>query len=173
MSKTIVDKYTPQEIADSFVITERLSPLQKKAADLELKEARKRTQEQMAEKERLVMKIMQFKFQIDDYLKDKNFNAERTFGHFLKEYVSILNKKRKDFAKEIDIDETELSQLINRHRLPNENIMVRLEIHSNNSIPAVTWYKLLEKEKEFLIRTNKKLRLAEKKYVTNKLAIHI
>jgi plasmid maintenance system antidote protein VapI len=116
---------------------------------------------------------MQFKFEIEDYLNSKSFNPELTFGYFLKAYVDLQNKKRKSFAQEIDIDETELSQFINRHRTPNDNIIIRLEIHSNNSIPAVTWYKLIEKEREHQIRTNKVIRQQEKKYVTNKLPVHI
>jgi transcriptional regulator with XRE-family HTH domain len=170
---TIRKKYKTKEIAESLVITEEMSPAQKKKADAILREARKKVQEQMSEKDKLVSKILQFKFQIEDYLSNKNFNPNRTFGYFLKEYVHLLNKKRKNFAKEIDIDETELSQLINRHRLPNENIMIRLEIHSNNSISAVTWFKLIEKEKEHSIRTNKALRQQERQFVTNKLAVKI
>lgn len=36
---------------------------------------------------------------------------------YTKEYVQLLNKKRKTFAREINMNETELSQLINDHRL--------------------------------------------------------
>lgn len=116
---------------------------------------------------------MQFRIRIEDYLGNENFNLKLTFSHFLKEYVNLLEKKRKHFAEEIDIDETELSQLINRHRFPGENIIVRLEIHSNNSIPAVTWFKLVEKEKEHALQNNKALRQQQRKYVTNKLPVHI
>lgn len=168
-----MEKYTADEIAESFVITKGLTPKQKKDAELQLKHARTKVQTEMTDRDRLASKILQFKFQIEDYLNSESFNPNRTFGHFLREYVNLLNKKRKNFAQEIDIDETELSQLINRHRLPNENIIIRLEIHSNNSIPAIAWYKLIEKEKEHAIRTNKALRQQERQFVTNKLAVKI
>ena len=172
-TKKIMEQYTNDEIAESFVITEKLSAKQRKEADWQLKKARKKVQSEMTEEERLVSKVLQFKFQIEDYLNNVNFNPAFTFGYFLGEYVNLLNKKRRNFAKEIDIDETELSQLINKHRLPNENIIVRLEIHSNNSIPAVTWFKLIEKEKEHALRTNRALRQQERKFVTNRLGVNI
>jgi plasmid maintenance system antidote protein VapI len=172
-TKEIMKKYSSEEITESFVITEKLTAKQKKEADLQLKGAREKVQSEMTAKDRLTLKIMQFKFRIEDYLSSENFNPKLTFSFFLKEYVNLLNKKRKNFAQEIDIDETELSQLINRHRLPNENIIIRLEIHSNNSIPAIVWYKLIEREKEHSIRTNKTLRQHERQFVTNKLAVKI
>jgi plasmid maintenance system antidote protein VapI len=172
-AKKLMKQYTADEITESFVVTEKLTVKQKKEAGLQLKEARKKAQSGMTEKERLVSRVLQLKFQIEDYLNSERFNPKFTFGYFLSAYVTLLNKKRKNFAQEIDIAETELSQLINTHRLPNENILIRLEIHSNNSIPAVVWYKIIEKGKEYSIRTNKALRQQEKKYVTNKLPVDI
>lgn len=58
------------------------------------------------------------------------------------------------------------------HRSPNDNIFVRLEIHSNNYIPAVSWYKLLEKEKEHSLENNKALRQQERKHVSGKLSVN-
>ena len=171
--KKIMEGYSDDEIVESFVLPVKLTEKQKKVAASQLKQARQKVQAEMTDKQRLVSRILQFKFQVEDYLNSKSFNPKLTFGYFLKAYVDLQEKKRKNFAQEIDIDETELSQLINRHRTPNDSIIIRLEIHSNNSIPAVTWYKLLEKEKEHQIRTNKELRQQEKKYVTNKLPVHI
>jgi plasmid maintenance system antidote protein VapI len=172
-AKEIMKKYTTEEIADAFVLTSNLTSKQKRQAVTELREARARAQSEMSDKDRLTLKLMQLKFKMEDYLEGESFDPKLTFSYFLKEYVGILNKKRKSFAQDIDIDETELSQLINRHRHPNDNIMVRLEIHSNNSISAVTWYRLVEKEKVYALKTNVALRQREKKYVTNKLAVHI
>jgi len=116
---------------------------------------------------------MQLKFQIEDYLKSDNFNPKFTFSYFLKEYVDVLNKKRKIFAQEISIDETELSQLINKHRQPNDSVIIRLELHSNNSIPAVYWFKLLEMEKAHSINTNLALRKKERKNVKNQVELNL
>jgi plasmid maintenance system antidote protein VapI len=95
------------------------------------------------------------------------------FSYFLKEYVQLLNKRRKVFAKEININETELSQLLNDHRAPSENIIIRLELHSNKAIPAIAWYKLVEREKEHYIVTNKEMREREEKNVSNRLTVRL
>jgi len=84
-----------------------------------------------------------------------------------------MNKKNRDFAKDISIDETELSQVLGGHRKPSEKIIIRLEIHSCKTIPAITWYRLLEKEKEHEILTNKTIRTTERRHVKNKLQIGI
>jgi len=89
---------------------------------------------------------------LETYLKQDDFDTTLTFGHFLNRYLKVINRKKKEFAEEIQIHETLLSHLINDRREPNENIVVRLELHSNNVIPAVYWYKLAEKEKEHHIK---------------------
>jgi hypothetical protein len=49
-------------------------------------------------------------------------------------------------------------------------ISIRLELHSNSIIPADYWFKLVEKRKEFQIKTDKALRRKEQKFV-HKLAV--
>jgi hypothetical protein len=88
-----------------------------------------------------------------------------SFGYFLKRYVDILNTRQKQFAEEISIDETLLSQLINGHPMPPDYITIRLEIHSHKIIPAHLWYKLVEQEKEHFIKTDVAIRKKEAKYV--------
>ncbi len=168
----INSKYTTEEIADSFILTTNVSQ-SKKVLAKSLKDARKETQSETTDKTRLTLKLMQLKFQIEDYLKSDNFNPKFTFSYFLKEYVDVLNKKRKIFAQEISIDETELSQLINKHRQPNDSVIIRLELHSNNSIPAVYWFKLLEMEKAHSINTNIALRRKERKNVKNQVELNL
>ena len=168
----IRDNYTTDEIADSFVLTSNVKQ-SKSVHSKSLKDARKKTQSEISDQARLTLKLMQLKFQIEDYLKSDSFNPKFTFSYFLKEYVDVLKKKRKVFAEEISIDETELSQLINKHRQPNDSIIIRLEIHSNNSIPAVSWYKLLEMEKTHSISNNIALRKKETKNVKNRIELNL
>ena len=47
--------------------------------------------------------------------------------------------------------------------------VIRLELHSNNNIPAITWYRLLEKDKEYQLMSNLRLRKEESKHVKRKL----
>jgi plasmid maintenance system antidote protein VapI len=168
----IRNNYTTDELTDSFVLTSNVKQ-SKSVLSKSLKDARKRTQSEINDQARLTLKLMQLKFQIEDYLKSDSFNPKFTFSYFLKEYVDVLKKKRKVFAQEISIDETELSQLINKHRQPNDSIIIRLEIHSNNSIPAVSWYKLLEMEKVHSINNNVALRKKETKNVKNRVELNL
>jgi len=162
-----------EDLKDDVLSPVRLTPEQQKVSDRQLNEARKKLQKELSPDERLQLRLFQLKFQLEDYLLHKEYEPGLAFGHFLKEYVDILNIKRKDFAEDISIDVTLLSQLINKHRLPPDYIAIRLEIHSNNSIPANYWYKLVEKEKEYQIRTNQELRRKEKKYVSNRLSVSL
>jgi hypothetical protein len=49
---------------------------------------------------------------------------------------------------------------------------IRLEIHSNNAIPATYWFKLVQKQKEFELKTDKELRRRENKFVHRRLAVN-
>lgn len=169
--KKLLKKFSPEEVADGVMESERLSPEEYEESVRKMNEYRKLSQQNMSEKVRLTLELLSLRFRIEDYLKDKQFNPQLNFGHFLRQYVDLLNRKRKVFATEISIKETELSQFINNHRLPNENILVRLEIHSNNSLPAIIWFRLIEKEKEFILLTNKTIRREQKKNVSNKVSI--
>lgn len=170
-AKNKLNNFNHDELADAFILTQSISGIQKKKAGDVLKVARGEVKAKMSEETRLTLDLMQFKFRLEDYLQEKNFNPKYTFSYFFREYVSVLQKKRKQFASEIDITESELSQLLNKHRIPNDIIFVRLEIHSNNFIPATYWYKLVEKEKENKLKSNSTLRSKERKNVKNKLNI--
>lgn len=166
-------KYSSKELAESFVFRTKLSAKEKKQADLQLNLMRAKVQKQTTAKQMLLSRLLQLKYQIEDYSKNAPYDISRSFGYFLREYLKSLNKKNKDFASDIDIDETELSQILNQHRKPSEKIIIRLEIHSNKTIPAITWYRLLEKEKEYEILTNNLIRRSESKHVKNRLHLTI
>lgn len=157
--------HTPEELADAFVFPVKLTAKQQKEAAEHLAAARKKGQAEMSEETRLGLEIFSVRFKIETYLESKEFNPELTFGSFLKKYVEVYDKKRKEFAKEISIPETLLSQLINNHRLPPDYIAIRLELHSNNYIPAEYWATLVEKQRLHEIRTSKALRKKEKPFV--------
>lgn len=169
----IATKYTPNELADSFVFRTKLTSKEKKESDKQLSEMRKKAQKNITTKQLLLSRIMQLKFQIEDYLNNASYDSNRSFVFFLKEYLRSLNKKNKDFASDLDIDETELSQILNRHRTPSEKLMIRLEIHSGKAIPAITWYRLLKKEKEYELLTDTVTRRNESKHVKNRLQLSI
>ncbi|MBI4946042.1 MAG: helix-turn-helix domain-containing protein [Bacteroidetes bacterium] len=169
----LLKKYASKDLAESFVFRTKLNAQDKKKSDRQLHKMRKSIQEKLTPKQILLSRLMQLKYQIEDYSKNTTYNNAFSFGYFLRAYLKSLNKKNKDFANDIDIDETELSQILNQHRNPSEKVIIRLELHSNKAIPAITWYRLLEKEKEHEILTDTTLRRSESRHVRNRLQLSI
>jgi hypothetical protein len=163
--KKLSKKYTPEELADAFVFPVKLTAKQKKEAAEQLAAARKRTQSEMTDETKFSLAAYHIRFRIEDYLESKVFDHELTFGSFLKMYVELLEKKRKDFAAEISIEDTLLSQLINGHRFPPDYVTIRLELHSNNIIPATHWLRLVEQQRLHEIGNDKEFRKREKPFV--------
>jgi len=162
-------KVTQAELDGDVFIGVELTPAQKKEAARCYAEAMKKDKEEMTEKVRATLIHTHIRGRIDSYLATKKYDPAMSFGYFLKEYIDKLELKRKDFAAQIGIDETQLSQLINGHRLPPDYMPIRLEIHSNNRIPAGHWYKLVTMEKEHYIKTDMEIRKKQRKYVHNPL----
>jgi hypothetical protein len=160
---------TPEEIADGIMIPAKRTAKQKSEADRLLAEHRAKRRAEMTVEEELHFQLLKLKFQLEDYINESPYNPEFTFGYFLEQYLRLSNRKKKDFANDIQIHETLLSSLLKNRREPNESIMIRLELHSNNAIPAIDWFRLIEKGKEHQISTNKALRDKESRYVTRSL----
>lgn len=169
--KKFLEKYSNKELADAFVFRNTATEKEKQQTMHDIADARAKLRVTENQKHSLRFKILQLKYQMEDCI-NKPFDNQYTFGYFLKSYVDILNIKRNQFAKEISINETHLSQIINKHREANEEILIRLELHSQNLINALTWYKLLEREKENELDTNLSIRENEKKYVKSTVELY-
>lgn len=169
--KELRKKYTDEEIAEAYLFPTIKSKKQEEKDNREFgafltKLRASRTPEEQQHVQRVV-KMTQLSMQMTDYINSKKYDDGKRFSFFLTKYIEMLEKKNKDFAKDISITPVELSQLLNNHRNPNIKILIRLELHSNNGIPAYLWFKVLEKEKEHEIINNKELRKQEAKYVRN------
>ena len=169
MSK-LLKKHTTEELADAFVFRSNLTQDEEAISINELRDARAACKAKQVPEQKIYMNLLQIKFQMQDYIKGE-YNESYSFGYFLKKYVEVVNKLNKDFADDIDIKQTELSQLINNHRAPAEKIIIRLELHSGNIIPALLWMKVLDKQREHAIVTNKTIRLEESNHVKNRFAL--
>lgn len=167
--KEIEKKHTQEEIAEALVFPVSASVDERNELMSAFKEIRKRQLAKQSGEDKLIAKLLQLKFLIEDYLKGNSFNKEFYFGYFLKEYITRLEKKNKQFASEINVDPTELSQIINKHRKPTEKIIYRLELHSNRNFPAVMWFRVLEKEREYELNHNSAIIESEKKHVSEHL----
>jgi hypothetical protein len=166
-------KYSTAELANSFVFRTKLTSKQKKSADNELSNSRKKLRERLSDDQVLCARIMQLRFQMEDYLKSNEYDQEMAFSYFLKQYINLRYTINKKFAEDIKLNEAELSFILNNRRLPNEKVVARLGLHSNNLIPALSWYKLLEKEREYHFVHNHALMELEGKYVKNRLKVKL
>ncbi len=167
--KKIEQEFSHEEIAESYIFPDHSSKEQKGAA-LELLQAyRKKRHAKQTANDKLMLQIMQLKFLMEDYINKNEYNNKMSFGYFLKEYISSLEIKNKEFADDICVKPVELSHYLSNRRKPNEELIFRLEIHSNKNIPAIYWYKILEKENEHEIITDVETRKQEQKKVKNRL----
>ena len=168
--KEIEKKYAPEDIAESLVFPGTKDPKEREAQLTEFRKYRKKLSDKQSEKSKLISQLLQLKFLIEDYIISDTFNKNYYFGYFLKEYITRLEKKNNQFADEIDVKPTELSQVINKNRKPTEKLIFRLEIHSNKNFPALMWFRLLEKDRAYELKHNKEIIESERKHVKEKLA---
>lgn len=162
-------EYTPEEIAESFVFPADLKGKEKEQVLTAFRAHRKKISARQSEKTKLIAQLLQLKFMMEDYIKSSSFNRNYYFGYFLKEYILRIEKKNKVFAQEIEVDPTELSQVINRHRKPTEKLIYRLDIHSNRNFPALLWFRIMEKERAFELQQDSSIIESEKKHVKHTL----
>lgn len=165
----ILEKYSPEEIADAIVFKNPIPEEKKQEAANELAEARKRNSENLTEKQKLYAKVLQLRFLMEDYVKSDVYDENRTFASFLKTYINLIYTVNKKFAEDIDLNQGELSLILKERRLPTDKIFVRLAIHSNNLIPALSWFKVVEKQREYELEKDVAFRHEQKKHVKNRL----
>ena len=158
-------KYTNKELSQTHVLPHGLTEKQKEEADKQIWEIRKKSLEKLDSDKILLSQMMRLKFKMSRYIASNNYDEIYTFSYFLKEYVSSLNMTKHAFSKEISLHNSQLSRLLHNKEEPNKNILIRLEIHSNKSIPAIIWFKILEKQKEVELINDTKLRETEKAFV--------
>ncbi|CAM4327698.1 hypothetical protein SAMN06265348_11053 [Pedobacter westerhofensis] len=167
-----ISKISDQDLADAFVFPKTTnSSAEEKREEAEFWSDRRKQFENRTSEQKIYTKLLQLKFQLEEYIGNYKYEEALNFGYFLNEYVSRQEKKDKQFASEVDIKPAVLSQYINNHRKPTEKFVVRLELHSNGMIPAISWFKLVQKDKEHEIMTNQDLRRMESKHVKNHLKL--
>ena len=160
-----------EELAEAYVFPHGLTKAEKEKEDEAFLAIRKKRLLEMTDQQRMISRLLQLKYQLEDYINSQRYSPIHSFSYFLGEYLKTIDRKKKDFANEINVHETKLSQILNDRVLPNERFIIRLEIHSNSILPAIYWLKLLEKKKEYDIMSNKKIRNEEKKFVKNRIQL--
>ncbi len=118
-----------------------------------LMEARLRRMKNLSHEQIVKTKLMQLKLKMEEYLKKPVCDKQNYFSEFLKLYIDSIYTKRSSFAKDIDIAPVSLSQVINNHREPKEEFIMKLMIHSEKVYKNVcefhkkTWYQVYYHEK--------------------------
>ena len=118
-----------------------------------LMEARLMRMRNLSREQIIRAKLMQLKLKMEEYIKNPVCNNHNYFTEFLKLYIDTIYPKRSSFAKDIDIEPVSLSQVINKHREPNEEFIMKLMIHSEKVYNDVcefhkqTWYQVYFNEK--------------------------
>ena len=167
--KKLRENYSDKEIAESYMIPESLSDEEMKQASDELKGLRFELLSNKNEQEKILSDVMRLRILINNYIEKQSFSENHTFGNYLKEYIRIIRKSKKEFAGDIGVHHTKLSRLINNKEEPNIGLTYRLEQHSDKLIPAIIWWKLMIKKQEHLIKRDVLTRAIESKKVKNVL----
>ena len=160
-------KYTDEEITEFAMIPQDLTPEEQEQSNAKFREFRLKWLEKRTEEERIMGDLVQLRFKLEDYLKEKNYDEDKSFGKYLEEYARILKRTKKRLSEDLGIHYTRLSRIINDKEEPNIALAYRLEEHSDKLISAILWWKLVIKKQEFLIRQNESLRKIEAAKVKN------
>lgn len=129
------------------------SDKERKSESVALMQARLERMKHLTTEQILQAKLMQLKFKMENYLKDPIDDHGNHFTGFLESYIDTIYSKRNDFAKDIDITPVFLSQVINNHREPNDEFILKLMIHSEMVFKEVgnfntkIWYQVYYHEK--------------------------
>ena len=164
------EQYTDEEIADSMMIPADLSEEEKEKGANELRAFRLKVLSEMTEDQRLYSDLLRFRYLLEDYIENRDYDENMNFGVQLEEYVRILKRTKKRMSEEIDVHYTRLSRIINNRETPNIEFIYRLEEHSGGLVPALTWWKLLVKKQEFEISRDKTTRKIEAAKVKRAIA---
>jgi len=118
-----------------------------------LMEARLKRMENLSEDQIARAKLLQLKLKMEEYISKPVYQDYNFFTEFLTTYIDTIYSKRSNFAKDIDITPILLSKVINNHREPRDEFMMRLMIHSEKTYKNVcefhkkTWYQVYFHEK--------------------------
>lgn len=118
-----------------------------------LMEARLKRMKSLPKDQIIRAKLIQLKLRMEEFLKQTIYDNRNHFSDFLKTYVDTLYTSRNKFAHDISITPIRLSQVINNHRDPKDEFIMKLMLHSEKAYRNVcdfqkeTWYQVYFHEK--------------------------
>jgi hypothetical protein len=141
------------ENAEFGVDSKYISRKAKKEDGRSLMEARLKRMKNLSPADITKAKLIQLKLRMEEYIKQPVYDNYNFFTSFLTNYIDTLYNKRSNFANDIDITPVRLSQVLNNHRAPSEEFLLRLMIHSEKifkkicPFPKMTWHQVYFHEK--------------------------
>ena len=131
------------------------SKKEKESEATALMEARLRRMKNLSKDQIVRAKLMQLKLRMEEYIKQPIYDDHDYFLDFLKTYIDTIYSQRKRFAYDINIAPVKLSQVINNHREPKDEFIMKLMIHSEKIYKSIdikefhkkTWYQVYFHEK--------------------------
>ena len=160
-------EYTDEEIAEAMLIPKDwASEKEKKEAHEEFGRLRMKMLAERTPEEKLYGGLITIQFQIKAAIEGRLAPA-KTSGDFLRQYIKVIGKTQKEFAADISLHPSRVSRIIKGKEKISKAIAYRLEQHSGNTIDALLWWKLGQKETEEEIKKETKERDIERQYVKN------
>lgn len=148
-----LNKIQDEEVFE-FGIDSRYSSIKEKEGDaIALMEARLNRMKNLSKEDIIRAKLLQLKYKMEESLSNSNKNQNQAFSQFLAIYVDVLYTRRNDFASDLGVSPVILSQVINNHREPGKEFILRLMIHSEKVYQRVgkfnheNWYQIFLNEK--------------------------
>lgn len=142
------------ELDPEFGLDSRyVSENERKSEATALLESRLMRMKNLSNEQLVRAKLLQLKLKMDEHLKVSDCDRHNYFSEFLKQYIDAIYLKRSVFANDIDISPVSLSQVINNHREPKEELLLKLMIHSEKAYKHVCgfekkmWFEIYYKDK--------------------------
>jgi hypothetical protein len=112
-----------EELAEAFIFPSK-GPVtvEEKKQEQDFWQARRKQFAGRNPQQQIYDKLLQLKFQLEDYVAGNQYRAVLNFGYFLNEYANRQEKPDKEFAADIDVKPAVLSQYKNNHRKPTEKL---------------------------------------------------
>lgn len=126
---------------------------EKKSESVLLMKARLNRMKNLSKEQVMRAKLLQLKLKMENYLKQPIYDKHNYFTDFLATYIDSIYLKRSEFANDINITPVLLSQIVNNHRQPNDEFIMKLMIHSEKAFKNLgnfqktTWYLIYFQEK--------------------------
>ena len=150
----MTNKHNINNIDPEFGVDSRYKTNKEKEQDsVALMQARLDRMKNLPREQVLRAKLLQLKLKMENYLKEPVYDNQNHFAYFLETYVDAIYSKRSEFASDINVTPVFLSQVINSHREPKEEFILKLMIHSEKIFEHVsefhkkTWYQIYFHEK--------------------------